>query len=146
VVVVVRRIAQALLAVFYPTPVDRFPLEESMLDVDMSNWLIFRRLDFIPIFRGDIVSQVCGSHRGVDIDASFFSMSSIALGFEIHLQAGARERTSRPPSKPKKAARSWHIRTVGVVPYTNILTFHVDHHYLLFFFLTVPTVSQICCK
>jgi hypothetical protein len=29
----------------FPTPADRLPLKESELDVDMSNWLNFRRLD-----------------------------------------------------------------------------------------------------
>jgi len=35
-------------------------LEESELDVDMSNWQNFRRLGFLPVFRGDTVSQVHG--------------------------------------------------------------------------------------
>ena len=66
--VVVRRIARALLAEFtqilplFPDTCeqvpDRLPLEESELDVDMSNWLNFRRLDFVPVSGG--VSQVCG--------------------------------------------------------------------------------------
>jgi hypothetical protein len=44
----------------FPTPMDRPPLEESELDVDMPNWLNFRRLNFVPVSGGDIVSQVCG--------------------------------------------------------------------------------------
>jgi hypothetical protein len=66
VVVVVRRIARALLTEFtqilplFPTTADRLPLEESELDVDMSNWLNFRRLNFVPVSEGDTVSQVCG--------------------------------------------------------------------------------------
>jgi hypothetical protein len=71
VVVVVRRIARALpKSSSFPTPADRLPLEESELDVDMSNWLNFRRFDFVPVSGGDTVSQVVGSHRGVDVNAS----------------------------------------------------------------------------
>jgi hypothetical protein len=61
VVVVVRHIARALLVEFtqilpsFPTPANRFPLEESEMDVDMSR-LNFRRLNFVPVSGGDIVS------------------------------------------------------------------------------------------
>jgi hypothetical protein len=73
VVVVVWRIARALLVEFtqilplFPDTCeqvpDRLPLEESELDVDMSNWLNFRRLDFVPVSGGDTASQVCGPSR-----------------------------------------------------------------------------------
>jgi len=63
VVVVARRIARALLAEFtqtphsFLTPANRFPQEESELNANMSNWLNFRRLDFVPASGGD---PVCG--------------------------------------------------------------------------------------
>jgi hypothetical protein len=41
-------------------PTNRFPLEKPELDVDMSNWLNFRSLDFVPVSGGDTISQVCG--------------------------------------------------------------------------------------
>jgi len=98
VVVVVRRIARALLAEFtrilplFPDTCRQPPLEESESDVDMSNWQNFRRLDFVPVSGVIPFPRSVGSHRGVDVDASS-PMSSIALGLRIHLQAGARERT-----------------------------------------------------
>jgi hypothetical protein len=66
VVVVVRRIARTLLAEFthtlalFPDTCEQAPPEESESDVDTSNWLNFRRLDFVPVSGGDTISQVCG--------------------------------------------------------------------------------------
>jgi len=60
----------------------------SELDADTSNWLNFRRLDFVPVSGGWYRMKRC-----------FFSMSSIALGLGIHLQAWARERTHTLPHR-----------------------------------------------
>jgi len=40
------------------------------LDVDTSNWLNFRRLDFVPISGMIPFPRSVGSHQGVDVDAS----------------------------------------------------------------------------
>jgi hypothetical protein len=56
-----------ILSPSFPTPANRLAPEESESDVDTSDWLNFRRLDFGPVSGGDTLSQV---HRGVDVDAS----------------------------------------------------------------------------
>jgi hypothetical protein len=78
------RIARALLAEFtYTLP--SFPAPPfRRVQVDTSNWLNFRRLDFVPVSGGDTVPQP-SRHRC----RCFFSMSLIAFGLGIHLQAGA---------------------------------------------------------
>jgi hypothetical protein len=52
----------------FPSTCEQPPLEESESDVDMSNWLNCRRLDFVPV--SPPFPRSAGSHRGANDNAS----------------------------------------------------------------------------